>query len=88
LELARHWVYALRLGVPKKPTEVFQYLSNQEGFGLEIVRKLRYLSEFSELASRPTSQVDWDYLKTPLLEEKKLFEFFLIKTKEKFFSSP
>lgn len=74
LELGNAWVYELRLGVPRKPTDVFELIHSHQGWiDPEQTRKLRYLAEYRHLSSRDPAGLDWNYLLGDLGPDLALF---------------
>ena len=74
IELGNAWVYELRLGIPRKPTDVFELIHTHQGWiDLEQTRKLRNLAEYRLLSSRDPAGIDWIYLLGDLSADLFLF---------------
>ncbi len=74
LELGNAWVYELRLGVPRKPTDVFELIHSHQGWIDQAqTRQLRYLAEYRLLSSRDPAGLDWTYLLGDLHPDLALF---------------
>ncbi len=58
VQLATHWVFSGRLGIPGKEDEAFQILARAEKVSFEEARKLRCLAEYRKLSSRLLHEID------------------------------
>lgn len=68
IEIARHWVYECRLGMPSAANEtaVFDLLRASNWIGLEDGRRLRQCAEYRRLSSRDMERVEWASFKAAL----------------------
>jgi uncharacterized protein YutE (UPF0331/DUF86 family) len=77
IEIARHWVYDKRLGMPHKDTDVFDILRVAGWIGLEEGRRLRQCAEYRLLSSRDVERVDWSAFKAGIDSDLEVLDAWL-----------
>src|SRR5271168_3482629 len=82
IEIARHWVYERRLGVPGtgKDSEVFDLLRTAGWITLEEGRRLKQCAEYRLLSSRDLERIEWSAFKAALDADLEIFEGWLEKS--------
>lgn len=77
LEMAKTYVFELRLGIPKRETDVLDMLRVHGTLSLEQGRRFRQLSEYRNLSSRDPLRIEPTILSPSLGEDLKLFHEWL-----------